>query len=787
MTPLLGFVLALFGGLTIALRTAALLPDGAAPATVLTSAPLGLGLLLWTAASIRGRRGRGTSALAGAAVLGFALGTAGASHAAEHCLATIPDAARVSVRGTMASLPSADAAVEVRVRELRTGAGWRECGGTVRMRLPRDGRQPEVGAPIQLTGRWFAFPPESSWPRPPGRAGYLAASSLRPVEGGVERLVRARGQAQARLRALIPERAAVAEALLLARRDGLDTGLKRDFAASGLTHLLAISGTHVGFVAAVLLMLATAARLPPGPAGAAATAGATAYVLFLGAPHAAARAALQLIALAFVRALQRPADPFTLLAAAGLLITMADPLAPLDAGFQLSFAGIFGLVAWQRPLGARLPAAWPRWLRDSLAAGTAATLATSPIAALHFGTVAPIAIAANLIAVPLCGLAVPALALALLADAASTSLAEFLGHGASVLLGGLRLTAASAAAIPGGHAAIARHEVMALLGAAAAAVFAVRALRAGEDRRRARTSSDAGARRQRVRLRRIAAAAAATAVLAAWPVLARRTGDGSLEIHAIDVGQGDALAVRTPAGRWILIDTGPRSDRFDAGRARVVPFLLDNGARTLDVLVLTHPDADHIGGAEAVFEALDVRTVVDPGIAAGKEMYLGTLAAGRVEGARWLAGREGRVLRIDDVELEFLAPTEASLDAPGEANDFSVVFRLGFGSFGALFLGDAPEAVEEEIIAARGRSLAAAVLKVGHHGSTTSTGDSLLTAVAPRVALVSVGLRNRYGHPATEVMARLSRHGVRVLRTDRQGTLTVRAGADGDYELRTAR
>src|SRR5690606_26235097 len=110
---------------------------------------------------------------------------------------------------------------------------------------------------------------------------------------------------------------------------------------------------------------------------------------------------------------------------------------------------------------------------------------------------------------------------------------------------------------------------------------------------------------------------------------------------------------------------------------------------------------------------------------------------------------------IDDVELEFLAPTDASLDAPGEANDFSVVFRLGFGRFAALFLGDAPEAVEEEIIAARGRTVAAAVLKVGHHGSATSTGDSLLTAVAPDVALVSVGLRNRYGHPATEVMARL--------------------------------
>jgi competence protein ComEC len=510
-------------------------------------------------------------------------------------------------------------------------------------------------------------------------------------------------------------------------------------------------------------------------------------VLFLGAPHAAARAALQLLALTMVRSLQRPAEPLTLLAACGLVIAMADPLAPLDAGFQLSFAGIYGLIAWRRGLMARLPEAWPRWIRDSLAAGTAATLATSPIAALQFGTIAPIAIPANLLAVPLCGMAVPALAMALAVDAMSTTAAAFLAGGAAALLGGLRLTAAWAAAVPGGHAAVSRHEVLALLAAAAGAVLAVRSLRTRDARTPSRRDGPTGARRQRVRLRRIAAAGTVAAVLCAWPPLVRRAGDGSVAIHAIDVGQGDALAIRTPAGRWILVDTGPRTDRFDAGRARVVPFLLEHGARTIDVLILTHPDADHIGGAEAVFEALDVRTVVDPAIAAGKPMYLATLTAGASERARWLAAREGRVLRIDDVDLEFLAPTDASLDAPGDANDYSVVFRLGFGRFGALFLGDAPVSVEEEIIGVRGRSVAADVLKVGHHGSATSTGDSLLAAVAPRAALLSVGLRNRYGHPNAGVMARLSRHGVRVLRTDRQGSLTVRARADGEFQLQTSR
>jgi competence protein ComEC len=209
--------------------------------------------------------------------------------------------------------------------------------------------------------------------------------------------------------------------------------------------------------------------------------------------------------------------------------------------------------------------------------------------------------------------------------------------------------------------------------------------------------------------------------------------------------------------------------------------------RDIAVLVLTHPHADHIGGAAAVFDAFDVRAVADPGIPSANAVYLATIQAARAEGARWLAAREGRVIAIDGVVLEFLAPTEDTVDDPGDPNDFSVVLRLGFGRFAALFTGDAPRAVEDRVVASSGSGMRVDVLKVGHHGSDTSTGDSLLSAAAPRVALVSVGQRNRYGHPDADVLARLARHGVRVLRTDVDGSVTVRAHRDGSLELRTAR
>jgi competence protein ComEC len=283
-------------------------------------------------------------------------------------------------------------------------------------------------------------------------------------------------------------------------------------------------------------------------------------------------------------------------------------------------------------------------------------------------------------------------------------------------------------------------------------------------------------------LHRLAGAAAAVAVLLAGPATLRPRG-GGLEIHAIDVGQGDAFAIRSPAGHWIVVDAGPRSADFDAGRARVVPFLLRHGVRRIDALILTHPHADHIGGALALLDAFDIGAIIDPAIPAEQELYASTLARARGSATRWLAAREGRELRFGDATIRFLAPLEDVLDDATDPNDFSVVFRLGWGRFGALFLGDAPARVENELVARHGTALSAQVLKVGHHGSRTSTGDSLLAAVQPRLALVAVGRRNRYGHPDPGVLARLDRHDIRVLRTEERGHVTVRGEPGGELTV----
>ncbi|HSJ08580.1 MAG TPA: hypothetical protein VK928_01675, partial [Longimicrobiales bacterium] len=195
-----------------------------------------------------------------------------------------------------------------------------------------------------------------------------------------------------------------------------------------------------------------------------------------------------------------------------------------------------------------------------------------------------------------------------------------------------------------------------------------------------------------------------------------------------------------------------------------------------------HPDADHIGGAAAVLDAFPTSLIIDPGIAAVKDIFADLLNASRHRGQRWVAAREDMTFDVDGVRIALIYPPHA-LDGSEAANDLSVVFRLAWGRFAALFTGDAPAAAEAHLVKRHGTGLGATLLKVGHHGSRTSTSDEFLTAAAPALALISSGRGNRYGHPAPDVVQRLERHRVRVLRTDELGNITVRAWRDGRTEV----
>jgi competence protein ComEC len=492
------------------------------------------------------------------------------------------------------------------------------------------------------------------------------------------------------------------------------------------------------------------------------------YLLVIGAGASALRAGVMLSLAIIANLIQRPTAAASTVAAAAFIIIGTRPLALLDPGLQLSFAGVLAILYLRPPLLASLPERWRarsklRMALDALIVGIAAFLITAPIAAHHFGIVAPVSILAGIPAVPLMSLALIGAMAALVADLFLPGLALNLAAGADLALVLLNRLTEFAAGLPYGHADLAHFSWSSLLLPLLVGTTIFRL-----------------ARRAPPRLQRLLASGAAIAALILWPLLAPK-GHAGLEIHFLDVGQGDAIALRTPRNRWLVVDAGPLSGDFDAGERRVLPFLRDRGARRIEALVLTHPDLDHIGGAAALLRAMPVHSVFEPGLAVGKQSYLDFLRELDAEVTEWRAARTGRTVELDGVQLEFLWPDAQAVDASEDANQISAVLKIAYGDFTLLLTGDADAEVERVLVERHGEALAAHVLKLGHHGSNTSTSEELLRTVQPRLAVVSAGRRNRYGHPAPLVVARVERHGIELARTDLEGSISIRVAPGGSH------
>jgi competence protein ComEC len=246
-----------------------------------------------------------------------------------------------------------------------------------------------------------------------------------------------------------------------------------------------------------------------------------------------------------------------------------------------------------------------------------------------------------------------------------------------------------------------------------------------------------------------------------------------VELHVLDVGQGDAILLRTDGGRWVLFDAGPAWNGSDAGRRVVMPYVLRRGG-SLDSFVLSHPHNDHVGGAASVLSAMHPRSYWDAAFAGGAEAYIASLEVARKMGIEWHRVHPGDSIQIDGVTISFLAPDSVWTVGLKDPNLASTIAVVRYGMVRFLLVGDA-ERAEEDWLLANHAQLRADVLKVGHHGSSTSSSDEFLAAVHPALAVISVGAGNKYGHPSGDVIHALSLVGAEVLRTDEAGTIVVKS------------
>jgi competence protein ComEC len=566
-----------------------------------------------------------------------------------------------------------------------------------------------------------------------------------------------RDRVMTRARVLFGSRAPLVEALVIAPSTQLEPEVRERYARAGLAHLLSISGLHVGFLAVWLgacLGLAGARGSHRLWATAAVVLG---YIWLLGFPAPATRSAIMLLLDAVARWRERVVAPRGVLAVTALILLLADPWALQSVGAWLSLSAV-GAVIW----AARAAAGLPRLVR-LVAPSIAATLLTAPISAWAFGTVAPIGVVANLLAIPLAGVAVPGLVVAIVCSWILPPLATLLAAGSGLGIALLDVVARAAAAVPGGHVVmIAGWRAGVLwLGVAAAAWWLWRA-----------------PRQRWVITGRIAFAAGVLCwTSVATVVTPSLDACRCLTVHFLDVGQGDAAVLRSPAGRWIVIDGGPWTPQGDAGRRVVIPFLRRAGVGKVALVVATHGDADHLGGIPAIIDAFAPDLVLEPGEPLGRPLYLEFLATVEASGARYRAARAGDRINLDGVTLEVLSPDSALFALPLDVNEHGVVLRVTYGDVRLLFQADAGLPVEAHLA---GRVGAVELLKVGHHGSRSATSDAWLDELTPHEAVISVGRHNNYGHPTPEVMARLARHGIAILRTDRDGTITFKT--DGSRE-----
>ena len=249
--------------------------------------------------------------------------------------------------------------------------------------------------------------------------------------------------------------------------------------------------------------------------------------------------------------------------------------------------------------------------------------------------------------------------------------------------------------------------------------------------------------------------------------------ESKLSVIFLDVGQGDSILLRSPGGGFMLIDAGKNKEADN-----LVKMLKDFNVETIDYFILTHPDEDHVGGADAVLENFEVKKVLSSDAGANTKTWRDVLDAIEREekdGCEDITVSAGRAYTFfDDCKFTVLGPTDT--ENASNVNNQSVVVRLEYGKTSFLFAGDAEEEEEAQMIAQNGAAaIHSDVLKVGHHGSSSSTGDGFLAAVSPSLAVISCGKDNTYGHPHAKTLDKLEEAGVQVLRTDESGTIVLQS------------
>lgn len=595
--------------------------------------------------------------------------------------------------------------------------------------------------------------------------------------------------------------AAILRSTLLGDRGALDRETETEFQRSGTYHVLVVSGLHVGLLTGSLWLLLVTVGAPRALAATAGLFAAAGYALLLQSPLPAMRAAWMLAAFVAASLFYRRRRALNALAAVALGFLAVDPETLFEPGFQLSFGAVAAIAGIAVPLidewiSPHLQASRDLRNRDlDLHLGPAITERRTalrrrlePLAAV---TKTPLGLWSGAHRWLWIGISTVLVSAVLQVALAVPSAMHFQRIATASPITNLAAMPLVSALVPVGFLALATNSVSLFSVAAWLAERLAATARLGADANldlRTPQPPDWLAAAMLVTLtiwwwtlsrkspwRRSAGAAVAAAFcLIVWHPFAPQADAGRMELTTIDVGQGDALLLVGPQGDAVVIDAGGlpnyggRQVRFDVGEAVVSPYLWSRSIQRLRALAVTHPDADHMGGAAAVLRNFQVEELW-LGSDGFEEEYRELTDIARQLGIPTRRLHAGEQIELGEASIEVLSP-EHPLAA--SANDRSLAMAVRYGEQVFLLTGDLETEGERRVVSRLPHSRAG-FLKVAHHGSDTSTGGELLGRLEPAIATVSAGYQNVHGHPSPRVVARLRARRTMILRTDVEGTVTV--------------
>lgn len=561
----------------------------------------------------------------------------------------------------------------------------------------------------------------------------------------------ARSAIEDKITELYGDNAGVVKGILLGDKTEISESVIEDFRVSGIAHILAISGLHIGILVVFLLYLLRLSKLNDKSIMMIIFGILLCYCAVTNFSASIVRASIMAVLVLGAKAIGKRQDTLTSLFAAGFIILLVDPFSLFNVGFQLSFSAVLGIL-FVGKVCLKLFKKLPRYLREGLATLIGAQSGIFLVSAYYFYNVSVYSLFANILILPFVGVLVIFAFLSVALGLILSIIALPIVYITNILLSFLTGISAFVSSLPYASIVIGRPPLYVI-----AIVFIIMFV-----------ISDYFIISN---YHKLTASLLLLVVMLGCVIYSQYTSFKGLKVIVFDVGQGDSAYIQTPSGYNILIDGGPVSEYTNAGETALLPFFYASATSDIDLVIASHAHSDHVGGLISVAKNLTIENYLEPsGIIASKDdtAYTQLKNILNSKGVVPTSVKAGDIIEFDDgVKIEIIYPYGGeSIDD----NDAAIVAKITYGEFSMVFTSDISAEAEKKIYKQVG---SVNVLKVAHHGSKYSSGQTFLDHTTPQIAIISVG-GNSYGHPAQEAIDRLTNAGANIYRTDQKGAVIIK-------------